>query len=210
VTVSNRNWHSNPASPVSANFQTWTSPPQPTDNPLLGVSNWSIGDNGFSATTISNGPNTGYLFYANPLSPNNYFYQYSIDPDISNTNSSFYLHQCGQNGVILGSDLLAQTLRHEYNSQTESHWAFYSESLNDNNPGDLFEFQVGTPGSNQTTFQNATRNAVDQVYANIRAEMATKGPTMNGEPFAVNQSETGQFLGTINFPNAANVYSTCN
>jgi hypothetical protein len=100
----------------------------------------------------------------------------------------------GKNGFILWSNLLAQTQRHEYNSLTQSHYAFYANSLNSvtNNPGDYLEIQVASPGTNLSTFLATVRAGISSRFSTVQAASMV-------EPFPVNDSEVGSPLGNINY-----------
>jgi hypothetical protein len=211
VTVTNRNWHTAPATAAevaNGTFITLPVPPQNTGTDSgLGYSKWQITDNGTNSTTISDGgPNNGYYFYTANLTFSAFYYQYEINPDLENTGSTFYQAQCGNynattnpNGFISGSNLLAQTNRHEWNSSTESHHAFYSNGLTSNNPGDYVESRVAPPGTDIATFDTATRNGINADYTAI-------GSAFSVEPYPVNYSETGVPLGNINY----SPYASCN
>jgi hypothetical protein len=208
ITVTNRNWHTSPASPAAVPNGTFAAlpvPPQPSGNDSgLGISLEQTGNAGFSSAFISDaGPNAGYGYYAAQPTFTPLLYQYEINPDLQNTSSAFYKAQCGNysattnpSGFISGSNLLAQTNRHEWSSATESHYAFYSKGLNSNNPGDYVEARVAIPGMTAATFDNATKDGLQNsstgIYAKILAAFAV-------EPFPVNESESGTFLGKINY-----------
>jgi hypothetical protein len=156
IAVTNRSWHTSPATSVevaNGTFVLLPVPPQPTGlDAGLGESQEDVGNNSFASTFISDGgPNNGYGYYATqPTFTTSYSYE--INPDLENTSSTFYLKQCGNynsqtnpSGCISGSNLLAQTRRHEYNSTTQSHYAFYSNSISGtNNPGDYVELRGST------------------------------------------------------------------
>lgn len=176
-------------------------PPQPTGHDSgLGYFDEQLGDTGFNITIIQdNGPNNGYGYFTSQLSYSPDYFHYEINPDLENTSSTFYQHQCGNynaqtkpNGFISGSNLLAQTNRHEWNSATQSHYAHYTSSLGRNNPGDYFELAVATPGTNMTNYVNNVRSVLNGDYNQIFADA-------NVEPYAVNDNEAGQFLGNINY-----------
>lgn len=157
----------------------------------LGAAAYQLTDTGFSITTIGDsGPNSGHSYYASPLNFSVSYYQYEINPDLENSNSTFSQHQSGTNGFISWSNLLAQTRRHEYNSTTQSHYAFYSNSLGTNNPGDYFESRVAAPSTNLTTFNADTRSGINSRYNTITADTSV-------EPYPVNYSETGVPLGNV-------------
>ena len=200
VTVNNRNWQTNPASAMqvpNGTFLALPVPPQPTgDDSGLGSSQVSTGDPGF----IGGGPNNGYLFYSSPLTMSPLSYRYEINPDLEDQSSSFSQHQCGMGGIISWNDLITQTRRHEYNSSTQSHYAFYTTAMNSsaNNPGDYFQARVGAPGTDATQFGQDTRTGLNTRYDQIVAQSRTSGnPPV--EPYPVNYSETGQALGSINY-----------
>lgn len=211
ITVNNRNWHTATPGPVevlNGTFVVLPVPPQPTGlDSGLGESQETESWPGLSSTFIADsGPNKGYGYYATQLTFTNN-YNYEINPDLENTSSTFYSEQCGNYnaqtkpaGFISGSNLLAQTRRHEYNSATQSHYAFYSASLSgSNNPGDYVESRIATPGTSQQTFDNGTSSGIQSNYQNILQAFQV-------EPFAVNEDATGNFLGNINY----SPYATCN
>jgi hypothetical protein len=155
---------------------------------------------GFASTFISdNGPNQGYGYYSSqPSFTNNY--NYEINPDLDNTGSTFYSMQCGNynaqtnpSGFISGSNLLTQTRRHEYNSSTQRHYAFYSSSIsNQNNLGDYVEARITPPGTSAQTFDQGTSTGLQNLSQNILNAFSV-------EPYAVNQDQNGNFLGAINY-----------
>jgi hypothetical protein len=211
ITVTQRNWHTSPASPAevpNGTFTTLLVPPQSAGNDSgLGASKFQITYSYQAGTTISdNGPNNGYYYYTANLTFSVFYYQYEINPDLENTNSTFYKAQCGNynattnpNGFISGSNLLTQTNRHEWNSSTESHYAFYSNGLSSNNPGDYFESRVGPPGTNTSNFNTDTTNG-------INADLTAIFNAASVEPYPVNYSETGVPLGKVNY----SPYASCN
>jgi hypothetical protein len=202
ITVTSRNWHTNPASPSKVSNGTFTTlpvPPQPqgTDSGL-GISLERTGNAGFASTFVGDGgPNNGYGYYSTQPTFTPLLYQYEINPDLENTGSTFYQKQWGNCGFISGSNLLAQTNRHEWNSSTQSHYAFYSTSISaKNNPGDYVESRIAIPGTTATTFDNATgdglSNSSTGLYAKILADFSV-------EPFPVNYDALGNSLGNINY-----------
>jgi hypothetical protein len=195
ISVNNRNWHTSPASPAEVSNGTFLALPVPPaqsgNDSGLGASAYQLTDTGFSITTIGDsGPNSGYSYYASALNFSVSYYQYEINPDLENSNSTFSQHQSGTNGFISWSNLLAQTRRHEYNSTTQSHYAFYSNSLGTNNPGDYFESRVAPPPTNLSTFNSDTRSGINSRYTTITVNTSV-------EPYAVNYSETGVPLGNV-------------
>jgi hypothetical protein len=155
---------------------------------------------------IASGPNNGFLYYSNPVSFGTHSYQSLINSDLVNQSSTFSTAQCGTNGYISASNLLFQTRRHEYSSTTQSHWAFYSNALlaNSNNPDYYLESQTAVPGFDSSAFRSAALQAIDSRINAI-------GAAFTAEPYAVNQSETGQFLGNINYgPPFTSNYAPCN
>jgi hypothetical protein len=212
ITVTNRTWHTTPASPASVpngTFSVLPVPPQPTGSDSgLGISLERTGNSGFASTFVSqDGPNKGYGYYATPPTFTPLLYQYELNPDLVNSASTFSQHQCGNynassnpSGFISWPNLSTQTSRHEYNSTVQSHYAFYSNSISGaNNPGDYVERQVAAPGTSASTFDAATATGLNTLYSNILANFSV-------QPFAVNESETGVFLGKINYA----PYTACN
>ena len=173
----------------------------------LGASQENTGNSSFAGVNFisDHGPNNGYGYYLSKPSFQT-SYSYEINPDLENTGSTFYQHQCGNysannpSGFISGSSLLAQTRRHEYNSSTQSHYAFYSSSLSSsNNPGDYVESRVAGPGTIGPTFDSATGSGLNSRYQNILTAFSV-------EPFSINDDAVGNFLGNINYA----PYAACN
>ncbi len=207
ITVNNRSgWHTQPAShpvPVAngslvVNGQTFTLPvpPQRSGNDAgLGFFGWqatySPPD---GASFITAGPNTGFGFYASPLSFTTFFAKYTINPDLLDSGSVFAGKQWGACGFISYSDLLTQTRRHEYNHTTQSHYGKYVSAMNDqsNNLGDYLESRVASPNSNLSQFDQATGSGLQSRGTNI--ENLT-----SAQPYPVNYSETNQPLGNVNY-----------
>ena len=177
-------------------------PPAPTGTDSgLGYSKWYEAYNSPQYLTIGDsGPNQGYTYFTSGLSFSQFYYEYEINPNLENTGSTFYQKQCGKNGWITGSNLLTQTRRHEYNSSVESHYAFYSNSLGANNPGDFLEQQVAPPGASISTFANNAKSGIDSRFSTVQSATAV-------EPYPVNYSETGASLGNINYGPS---YGSCN
>jgi hypothetical protein len=208
ITVNPRSWHIDPANPTQVQGNTLadasgttvlTLAVPPLVPPDLGYSYWVETPLQYTWTTLSAGPNAGFTYYSSPLTFGNFWFHYVVNTDLANKSSVFSLHQCGATGFISWSDLYAQTQRHEYNSAAQSHWAFYMISWNNNNPGDYYEASVALPNADVAQFNTVSTNAIQDLIALIN---------MNGslEPYAVNKSEAGIFLGNINFgPN----YATC-
>lgn len=203
ITVLPRNWHTSPASATkvaNGTFITLPTPPQPTGlDAGLGQYDWKANYNGGSGSIVSGGPNSGYYYYPSKISFSTFYFHYEINPDLENTASTFYIAQCGNynastkpGGFIAGSALLAQTNRHEWNSSSQSHYAFYSSALNSHNLGDYLEARVAPPGTNLSNFDAATADGLNSDNSAIASSTQV-------EPYAVNESETGVFLGNINY-----------
>jgi hypothetical protein len=198
VTVNPRSWHTLAAGAASVPNGTFYSLPVPpqnsgTDSGLGKFNEQTSNSAGPNSTVINGGPNNGYAYFASQISISVLF-QYEINPDLQSSTSQFSTHQWGACGFISWSNLLTQTNRHEYNSSTQSHYAFYTNSINSgaNNPGDFFEQQVAAPGADLNQFANTTLSGLNSRYAQIAAATSI-------EPFPVNDSETGTFLGNINY-----------
>jgi hypothetical protein len=139
-TVPNRNWHTGPASPAEVANGILITLPQPPQNTGtdsgLGYFKWhcvlNSGSQGLQYSTINdNGPNQGYTYWPSKQIFSTWNFQYEINPDLETVGSTFYQAQCGNynattnpNGFVSGSNLLTQTNRHEWNSSTQSHYAF--------------------------------------------------------------------------------------
>ncbi len=220
IAVNARNWHTNAASPAevpNGTFFLLPVPPQATGSDAgLGESQVNFTNNSFSSTFISdNGPNNGYGYYASQPTITTTF-PYEINPDLENINSTFYTHQCGNynaqtqpNGFISGANLLTQTRRHEYNSTTQSHYAFYSSSLSGaNNPGDYVESRVAAPGTSQSSFDSTTGTTLNNPPGSCSGTGLYQKICQAAfvEPFPVNYDANGTFLGNINYA----PYTACN
>jgi hypothetical protein len=206
LTVTNRNWHTAPASPAevaNGTFLTLPVPPQNTgDDSGLGEFKWHYLLSSLQYSTINDGgPNQSYTYWPSNQIFSTWNFQYEINPDLENTGSAFYVAQCGNynastnpSGFISGSTLLAQTNRHEWNSSTQSHYAFYANSLNSssNNPGDFLEQQLAAPGANLSTFANNATSGINSRLGTVTSDSQV-------QPYTVNSSETNVFLGNINY-----------
>ncbi len=124
-----------------------------------------------------------------------------FNPDLENPASTFFLSQCGNFdpvkkpfGFISGATLDFQTRHHEYAGHPQSHYAELSKALEDpnNNLGDYLESRISAPGTNHNKFQLDTAKELGR-----RAQAIVDAASV--EPFAVNESETGDFLGNINY-----------
>ncbi len=212
ITVNPRNFHtqSPPATSVpngqlvvnGVNY-TLPVPPEPgganIDFSGLGMFGHQENYSGQSVTTIQSGPNAGYSYFGSNLSFTTLFFHYIINPDLVNQSSTFSKEQCGVKGYITWANLIAQTQRHEYNSSTQSHYGFYTASMNANNPGDFLEQQVAIPGTNLTQFSNNVASGLQSRLSNIASGTSV-------EPCAVNEDSSCRFLGNINYA----PYGSCN
>jgi hypothetical protein len=198
VSVTARNWHLNVPDPVPDPSISLAVPPRvPLD---LGLTVWHWGDYNYSYDTIDGGPNSGFTYFTSQFVPSDLRFTYSINSDLATPASVFSQHQCGgASGWISWSDLHTQTKRHEYDSSTQSHWAFYRNSMEEQDMGGYVESRTARPGSSVQTFISDTLNELRAREGQINTEEAK-------EPNEVNVSESGTFLGNINFgPN----YATC-
>jgi hypothetical protein len=197
-------WHTQPASPApvpngsivyKGQVQTLPVPPQPTSSDSgLGVYGWEAARSAEGYTIVPGGPNKDFVYWASPPSFSSFFFKYTINPDLENSGSAFATHQWGRCGFVSYSDLLTQTRRHEYNHATQSHYGKYVTALNNanNNFGDYLESNVASPQTNPDFWAQATTNELSS--RDNRIDNATKI-----EPYAVNESATGSFLGEINY-----------
>ncbi len=199
VTVTARSWTTAPASASqmsNGTFYTLGTPPTPSGSfSDLGISNYVISWNGFSAQTVGSGPNSGYHYFGTPLTyPSSFRYEYIINPDLENQVSTFSQHQCGGSTQFISwSNLKANTIRHE-SAAHESHWENYSNSLAKptNNLGVLFESAIGQPNTSVSGFESNTSNTLSDAVGRVAADAAV-------EPAAVNENASGTFLGDINY-----------
>ncbi len=205
LTVNPRNWHLNPDTthPVpngTSPLPLLDVPPKSTGHDSgAGFFNETTGHSAIASgvTAVSAGPNQGFGYYPTiPTFATTYLYE--INPDLVDTGSAFYLHQCGgSSGFISGSDLLTQTQRHEAGAAA-SHYNNYQGGLLTDNPGDYIESLTASPGFNPATIDNQTLQDLNGLYTGI-------GVASSVEPFAVNETSIGTFLGNINYE----PYTTC-
>jgi hypothetical protein len=216
MTVTPRSWTTKPATPAevaNGTFYALPVPPVPPPGPL-GYSQANIaytaGQNQYT-TLPATGPNGGFTYFATPFAFSTFSYLYEISPDLENQNSAFSQHQCGNydsqsnpSGFISWVNLLAGDRRHEYNSTTQSHYAFYSTSLATNNFGNFVETQVAAPGTDLTGWATTVGNTLSGYITQISLD-AFGTPGNPVEPYQVNYSETGVFEGFVNYaqPNYA-------
>ncbi len=197
-----------PPSPTQVPNETFFAlplPPQPSGSfSGLGYSNWRAAYGSLSYLTIGDGgPNQGYTYFTSNFSWTNFDYRYEINPDLENTGSTFYQAQCGNynattnpNGFISGADLLTQTRRHEYNSSTQSHYAFYSVAVSSaaDNPGDYIEQQIAVPGADLNTFNTNVQSGITSRFNDVSSAVSHEDP-----PWPVNYNENNIALGNINY-----------
>lgn len=134
-------------------------------------------------------------------------YQWQRVPDLENTSSTFYQEQTGTynqqtdaSGCILGSNLAAQTQRHEVGS-VQGHWGNYNNAQNNssNNLGVVAEQTVGSPSSTSDQFKATVSGVMNTAAQTISSATAV-------EPYGVNDDQNGKFLGNINWPPS---YASC-
>jgi hypothetical protein len=184
-------------------------PPQPVhglcglDGSGTGCSAFNVGYAGSNTTVVPpHGPNSNYQYFASPPSmqvADGFFYNYELNPDVVNPQSQFYMAQCGDypqnpNGFISGADLNTQNARHEYAGVQQSHYAFFISTFPAHDLLVFAEQQVMNPQADQNQFLTNVKAGLDSRIASIKSDTGSKG-----EPAAVNQTESGQPLGNINY-----------
>jgi len=215
VTVNPRSgWHTQAASPakVSDGTLTWTgpdkntyttalpSPPLPDPWPLGVYVNSIIPS--YSYVPVGSGPNQGYFYVTSITYPaSSFYFQWEIANDLANAQSTFSINQCETNGYISYSNLLAGAIRHESSQVAQSHWIFYSNSLNTNNFGDWTEQQTAQPATSPSAFQTQVANGLNGLAAQINTDTGV-------EPYQDNYDANGNFLGYTNY--APYTSNTCN
>jgi hypothetical protein len=170
-------------------------PPMPTGGDSgLGWFAENMGDQGASLRVVpsNGGPNSGFAYYASPITMSSHYFKYTINPDLENAASIFSTKQYGACTIIARADLLAQTQRHEAGTVVQSHYVNYKSALASNNPGSYAEGRYALPGADQSAFNAQTRDTLTSIYATIGSAAAV-------EPFPVNYSQTAVSLGNINF-----------
>ncbi|MEN6536978.1 MAG: hypothetical protein ABFD89_25210 [Bryobacteraceae bacterium] len=175
--------------------------PPPDTTATLGCSSY-LGDvvGQFSATTVPNGPNSGFAYYTSNVNISQSF-PWQIHPDVNNTQSDFAQHQYVNCGYISAANLKTNVIWHESSSTPRSHYAQYLASLESNNFGSYFEARVATPQEEKELFNQATRaelyNKGNKIWFDAGIEPTLYDPNYN--------QSTGQFQGFINYP----PYATC-
>src|SRR6266545_375824 len=162
--------------------------------------------------TVSSGPNTNYKYVTtitNTSGSTPTDFSWALNPDVENTNSDFYIHQCGNynaqtnpNGYISGANLLEGVIRHE-SGPMNSHYAFYKAAQDNpsNNIGVVGEKQIGPPSESPTQFGSR----VEQVILGL---IATIGNANRVEPCGSAYDATCTiFRGFGNYANPN--YATC-
>ncbi len=141
------------------------------------------------------GPNERFGYYASNFTISQSF-PWTIHPDVSNTQSTFALHQYGACNYISAANLKNNCTRHESSSTPRSHYAQYRASLQTNNPGTYVEARVSRPGDNQSDFHNDTvrdfRTRTNTINNDAGNEANLYGPNYD--------QSTGAFQGSINYP----------
>ncbi len=184
-------------------------PPAPSggsNETVLGYSCLTV-EYGFTAATVSGGPNDQYKYVAsvsatNPSKNIATTFNWLRIPDLDGTMSTFYVSQCGNynatsnpNGFISGANLAAQVQRHEAGGAV-SHWAEYKTAQDNpsNNLGAGAEPLIGTPSTTMNTFSQAT--VPNTLNAGVNAiTSATSSESIPG----VNYDALGNFLGYVNY-----------
>jgi hypothetical protein len=166
-----------------------------------GFSQWRHGYKPFFSTLVKGGPNGGYQYFLDPLvpDPDKYYFWYEINPDLTNSQSGFYIHQCGDyptnpNGFASGLQQLTQTQRHEYAGAVQSHYQFWITTFPQHDVQQFFEQQVLAPGQAAQTWVNGVVADI-----NTRLQAIQQDTDAKGEPYPVNFDENNNPLGNINY-----------
>ena len=200
ISVTDRNWSTSSVNaaqvPNGTLSLTLPVPPQAShDDAGLGVLQLDFAWASSTTEIQDDGPNDGFLYFTSPLTWSTHSSRYIINPDLEDENSTFSERQCGPpSSFISWSNLLTQTRRHEYNHNTQSHHGKYVNSMNraSNNPDIYFESRTDPPGTDAQDFANDTEDEITSLLNSILSDTAV-------EPYGVNESATGQFLGDINY-----------
>jgi hypothetical protein len=183
------------------------SPPTKTGD---AVGQFCLAQNFISQTAAisDNGPNNGFSYVtsvSNQSGNATTGYFYVISPDLQNTSSAFYKAQCGNynaqtnpNGFISGSNLLADTTRHE-SGIIQSHYENYVVAQNA--PSD----NLGTVAEGMTGLENA-QTLANNVTATLNQNVQSIQSATQVEPCSVQQDSNCNFQGYINF----SPYQSCN
>ena len=208
ITVAPRNWALSPSAAAQVPNGdpsiglTLPQPPQPQGGDSgLGFFYEVTGDGGLNYSPIDSGPNQGYSYVAN-ISFSPCYFHYEINPDLTNSQTTFSLHQYGACGYISWSNLNTQTNRHEA-GQAGSHYSEYVAAINGGNPGTYIESQIASPSMNAASFFGSVRTQLTSMYSAI----GTAAGQENIPP--VNYDANYNFLGNINYL-VNGQYATCN
>lgn len=160
----------------------------------------------FTTAAVSTGPNAG-VNYVTSISSSNAgiptTFNWALNAHLDAQSGAFYSAQCGNwngsTGYISGSNLRANTIRHEADTSSQSHWINYryAQDNTSNNLGVTAEalFNVGS----LQDFSNSVVSTLNGKIAGINSATAQ-------EPFGVNYSATGVYQGPVNF----RPYQPCN
>ena len=211
VTVTARSeWQSQPATPdqVPDGTLIWNGatatplPSPPAAGKPLGHYVLSVGTS-FLDSQIPSGPNQGYWYVTSTAHPSSVFYfKWEMAADLTNAQSDFAVHQCGTQGFISLSDLVAGTTRHEAGQTAQSHWVNYRNSLTSSakDPSVWAEGRTAIPSVTEMTFEQNLSTGLSDLASEIGSDSETP------EPYDVNYDIGGNILGYINYA----PYASCN
>lgn len=199
ITVVPRAWSTSPADPVqmpgnALGARVLPAPPAAGGDSGLGAYELALDNAGLSFIVMNSGPNTGFAYFAAPLTFTAKYFRYIIHTHLEDSGSEFSRRQCGAGGFILRQNLLAQTRRHEYDHPSQSHHGRYVQALADdaNNLDKYLESVVGPPG--QSLYSLGI-----QIQVEIQSRTSRITSASAVEPYGVNESASGSFLGDINY-----------
>ena len=201
------------ATKVQNNTNGFSLPSPPTGGNEVGASQLRVAWNPQTFKIGDNGPNNGFN-YVTGINDTS-VYQYVISPDLENTSSAFYTHQCGNynastypNGYISGATLLANTTHHESQRGSNSHYDQYmtSQGNSSNNLMTAAESFVEGPSVPIVTFSN--NDLPNQLNSKATVILnATAVENCHGGDMAYDASCA--FQGYVNVANAQGNYQPC-
>ena len=131
-----------------------------------------------------------------------FYFKWEMAADLTNAQSDFAVHQCGTQGFISLSDLVAGTTRHEAGQTAQSHWVNYRNSLTSSakDPSVWAWGQTAIPSVTEMTFEQNLSTGLSDLASEIGSDSETP------EPYDVNYDIGGNILGYINYA----PYASCN
>ncbi len=158
----------------------------------------------FTTGTVPSGPNSGIQYVTSIASSNGGVptaFNWALNSHLDAQSGAFHSAQCGNwngsTGFISAANLRANTIRHEADTSSQSHWINYRDAQNSpsNNLGVAAESFIGTGPL-----------FISDVQDLLGRKMSAINTAAGVEPLGVNFSSIGTFQGPVNF----RPYQPCN